>query len=180
MDKWNNWYRSLNGKQPNSFCYGNTVTYKLGGEWLKDCNIVEDWGCGAGGFIQHCRKKYIGVDGSNTPFAHKKVDLVNYTSSADGIFMRHVLEHNYEWEQLLQNAISSFTKRMCLILFTPFAENDTLEIAHNLKHGVDVPDLSLSKKRLEDIFISNNIKFSLQTMSTDTGYKIEHVYFLEK
>jgi hypothetical protein len=42
--------------------------------------------------------------------------------------MRHILEHNYEWARVLDNALASFTQRMALILFTPERET-TQEIA---------------------------------------------------
>jgi hypothetical protein len=63
MDKWNNSYSKLRVPEP----YGDTVTYRLGADWLRECNVVEDWGCGAGWFKQFCKAPtYIGIDGSNT------------------------------------------------------------------------------------------------------------------
>jgi len=50
MDKWNNWYKNLDVKNPSAFKYGDTVTYQKGYNFLKTCGAVEDWGCGAGGF----------------------------------------------------------------------------------------------------------------------------------
>jgi hypothetical protein len=183
MDKWNEWYKDLKEEHIGSFRYGNTQTYTLGYEFLKECDKIEDWGCGAGGFKSLFNKdnlhKYIGVDGSITPFSNIKADLTNYTSEVDGIYMRHVLEHNYEWKLILENACKSFTKKMCLILFTPFS-NQTNEIAHNLKHGVDVPDLSFDKNELIAIFKKYNISYDLLTIQSDTGYNIEHIFYLNK
>jgi len=65
--------------------------------------------------------KYIGIDGSDTPFASRIADLRTYRSKAEGILIRHVLEHNYDWEAILAGAVESFQKKLCLILFTPFA-----------------------------------------------------------
>lgn len=182
-DKWNNWYKNLTQEQCGSFVYGDTETYKIGYTYLNTCDKIEDWGCGAGGFkrffLQDGSHKYSGVDGSETPFADIKTDLINYQSNVEGIYMRHVLEHNYEWKQILENACQSFTKKMCLVLFTPF-NTPTKEIAHNLKHGVDVPDLSLDKNELLDIFKKYNIQYKLITLITNTGYNIEHVFFLDK
>ena len=99
MDKWNSQYSNLNINDLGSFRYGETITYELGYSFLKDCHTIEDWGCGTGGFkrlIKDDKIKYIGVDGSITPFAEIQADLCEYTSNTDGIFMRHVLEHNYE------------------------------------------------------------------------------------
>jgi hypothetical protein len=92
--------------------------------------------------------------------------------------MRHVLEHNYEWEKVLSNAVSSFTRKFCLVLFTPFGEV-TKEIAHNLKHGVDVPDISFNPTDIEKHFAG--LSWRLQAnLKTRTGYKVEHVYYVEK
>jgi hypothetical protein len=182
-DKWNEWYKDLDINDPGSFRYGDTITYELGYNFLQNCDKIEDWGCGAGGFkrffLNENLKKYIGVDGSKTPFSDVKTDLTNYCSNVDGIFMRHVLEHNYEWKLILENACKSFKKKMCLVLFTPFSDQ-TKEIAHNLKHGVDVPDLSFDKNELIKLFEIHNIKYELTTINTNTGYNAEHIFFLNK
>jgi hypothetical protein len=181
-DKWNEWYKNVTSNDMGSFVYGNTVTYEKGYTFLQTCDKIEDWGCGTGGFkvfFTNNLNKYIGVDGSKTPFSDIKADLTTYNSNVEGIFMRHVLEHNYEWKLILENACKSFTQKMCLILFTPFSDKTT-EIAHNLKHGVDVPDLSFDKNELINIFEMYNIKYELLTLNTNTGYNIEHVFYLSK
>jgi len=182
-DKWNEWYKDLTINDCGSFRYGETVTYELGYQFLHTCNYIEDWGCGAGGFkrffLNSNLNKYIGVDGSNTPFADIKTDLTKYISNIEGIYMRHVLEHNYEWKVILENACKSFTKKMCLVLFTPFSD-ETKEIAHNLKHNVDVPDLSFDKNELINIFEKYNINYELKTMETKTGYNVEHIFYLQR
>ena len=182
MDKWNGWYIDLDKNTPSAFHYGDTLTYSKGYEFLKECNTVEDWGCGAGGFKRFFLDKphtYRGIDGSDTPFANIKADLVTYTSVTEGLFMRHILEHNYQWKEVLQNALNSFTKKMCIVLFTPFVDT-TKEIAHNLSHGVDVPDLSFSKDELISIFDKNNLNYTIETHNTDTGYNIEHIIYITK
>jgi len=181
-DKWNLWYKDLNINTMGSFMYGDTVTYQLGYDFLKSCETVEDWGCGAGGFkrfFNDSTTKYIGIDGSKTPFSDIKADLIEYTSNVEGIFMRHILEHNYQWKVVLENACKSFSKKMCLVLFTQFSE-ETKEIAHNLQHGVDVPDLSFNKDDLVSVFEKYNIKYELVTMQTATGYGVEHIFYLTK
>ena len=174
MDKWNGAYRNLKAPEP----YGDTITYRLGARWLADCEIVEDWGCGAGWFKQFCKPIYIGIDGSDTPYLNKKADMVNYRSSVDGIFMRHVLEHNHEWETILRNALESFQKRMCLILFTPLRETTTV-IATNPGYG-NVPDISFSIKELTSIFDEYGLKYTFETFQTETQYKTETIIYLEK
>ena len=180
-DKWNEWYKNLTKDDIGCFRYSNTITYKSGYYFLNSCDKIEDWGCGTGGFkLQFTNNdlhKYIGIDGSITPFSDIKADLLEYISEIDGIFMRHVLEHNYEWKKILENACKSFNKKMCLILFTPFSD-ETKEIAHNLQHGVDCPDLSFNKNELINIFQKYNITFELQSIQTNTGYNIEHIFYL--
>ena len=181
-EKWNKWYENITIDDV-CFRYGNTETYDLGYTFLKECKTIEDWGCGIGGFKTRFEKEnvnnYIGVDGSKTPFADIKADLTTYISNVDGIFMRHILEHNYDWKTILENACKSFTHKMCLVLFTPFS-NETKEIAHNMNYGVDVPDLSLSKNEIINIFDKYNIKHTLITMNTQTQYNIEHIFYLTK
>ena len=184
MNKWNDWYKNVKISDIGSFRYGDTETYELGYNFLKDCNKIEDWGCGIGGFKRFFQNEknieYIGIDGSLTPFSNIKADLTEYTSNTDGLFMRHILEHNYEWKKILENACMSFNKKMCLILFTPFTDISTNEIAHNLRHGVDAPDLAFNKNELLQIFEKYNIKYELQTLHTNTGYNVEHIFYLEK
>jgi len=183
LDKWNGWYSTLSkDSSPSEFLYGNTVTYQKGYDFLKTCKNVEDWGCGTGGFKRFFTDNscsYIGIDGSNTPFSNIKADLATYTSNTEGLYMRHVLEHNYEWKQVLRNALYSFKEKMCLVLFTPFAP-ETAEIAHNLKHGVDVPDLSFSKQELISVFNEYPIEYEIESLNTQTGYGVEHVIYIQK
>lgn len=183
MDKWNEWYKNLDAAIPNSFKYSDTVTYEKGFNWLKSCDTIEDWGCGTGGFKrffkEDVKNKYIGIDGSITPFSNIKADLITYMSNTKGIFMRHVLEHNYEWTKILDNALKSFTEKFYLVLFTPFSET-TEQIAHNAPHGVDVPDISFSKTEIINIISQNNCVYNLESFQTDTGYGIEHVFYITK
>jgi len=120
--------------------YGSEESYKQGMEWLSDCLVVEDWGCGPAYSKNYRKGTYIGVDG--TPgFCDVVADLRTYQSSPDGLFMRHVLEHNHHWEPILENALSSFKKKMSLIFFTPWAEK-TYEV-----HRSDgIPVISFAKE----------------------------------
>lgn len=180
VGKWDDWYRELT-PAPGAFKYSDTVTYELGSSFLADCRVVEDWGTGAGGF-KRFRPDAIGVDGSNTPHAQKKyVDLVTYVSPCDGVFMRHVLEHNYNWAPILRNALKSATRKLCLVLFTPISESGTKEIAHNRTHGVDVPDLSLGLNELQGIFREFPLKqVRLEQIESATGYGVEYLIYIEK
>lgn len=175
LGKWDWWYKDI--KHMTSFRYGNTITYQLAEDFLKGMD-VEDWGCGTGGFKRLHKGGYLGIDGSKTPFVDKIANLRNYKSSVDGIMMRHVLEHNYDWEKVLDSAISSFKKKFCLILFTPFADKTTV-IAQTKKYGVDVSVISFNKKDIERHF--KGLKWKLiENIKTKTYYGVEHIYYVEK
>jgi thioredoxin reductase len=174
LGKWDNWYKDIKTRKS----FGDKTTYKLAANFLADIDEVEDWGCGTGYFKQFYKGKYIGVDGTDNLFVDKVVDLRTYQSNVDGILMRHVLEHNHEWQDILSNAVASFNKKLCLIIFTPFTKT-TQEIAHNKKHGVDVPDISFSKKDIQYYF--KNLKWRLQeNIKTRKGYGVEYIYYIEK
>ena len=176
LGKWDGWYKNIDTM--GAFRYGDTVTYQLAADFMADIAEVEDWGSGAGGFKRFYKGKYVGVDGSANKFVDKIADLRTYRSSVDGIVMRHILEHNYDWKSVLQNAVSSFNKKLCIVFFTPFTD-ETKEIAHNKKHGVDVPDISFNKKDIERFF--EGLKWRVEeNIKTKTGYGVEHIYYVEK
>lgn len=176
VGKWDSWYRDLDVADMGAFRYGDTVTYQMAAAFMADVDEVEDWGCGAGGFKRFYRGRYTGVDGSHTPFADRIVDLCTYTSSTEGIVMRHVLEHNEDWRQVLDSAVRSFTRKFFLVLFTPFSDT-THEIAHNRAHGVDVPDLSFRRSDIEERLAGLRWEL-IEEIPTDTGYGVEHVYLV--
>jgi hypothetical protein len=175
LGKWDEWYRKVGVAGP--FRYGDTITYSLAGEFMKDMTEVEDWGCGTGGFRPFFKGKYIGVDGSANPFVDKIADLRDYRSRVEGIVMRHVLEHNYDWERVLRNALESFQNKLCIIIFTPFVER-TGEIAHNQKFGVDVPDIAFNKGQIEGALYG--LRWRMESHQTKTHYGVEHIYYIEK
>jgi hypothetical protein len=178
VGKWDNVYRNMflvDNRGP-AF-YADAVTYLMAAAFLADVEEVEDWGCGGGGFRRFCLSpRYVGLDGSKTPFADKTVDLCTYSSSVDGIMMRHLLEHNYAWDKILASAVKSFRRKFCLILFTPFA-TETKEIAHNRASGIDAPDLSFKRADLEQYFAASNWKL-IENIKTQSQYGVEHVYFI--
>lgn len=172
--KWNAWYRGLSAEQPQ--LYGNAATYLIAAAFLADVELVEDWGCGKGGFSHFCLGKYLGIDGSDTPFASRIADLRTYRSKAEGILIRHVLEHNYDWEAILAGAVESFQKKLCLILFTPFAA-ETRELSHNREVGIDAPNLSLARADIEAHFDGLSWRL-IADIRTPSQFGIEHVYLV--
>jgi len=176
VGKWNDWYADLHSDGMGAFRYGGTVTYRMAAAFMADVAEVEDWGCGAGGFqtvmprpLHRCRWKPDAV-------ADRIVDLCEYSSNVEGIVMRHVLEHNEDWQRILNRALRSFTRKFCLILFTPFSET-THQIAYNAQHGVDVPDISFRRSDIEDRMVG--LRWELfESIPTESGYGIEHVYLV--
>jgi hypothetical protein len=173
LGKWDRWYQLLRLTRREA-SYGDLTTYYMAASFLADCAAVEDWGCGAGGFSPFCRGEYIGVDGSETPFASRIADLTRYRSEVDGLLLRHVLEHNYNWPRIIEGAVASFRKKLCIVLFTPFSDT-TRELAHNRRRGVDAPDLSLATEEIEAHF--PGLTWVLfRDLATRTQYGVEHVY----
>ena len=177
LGKWDRWYRFLR-LMPNAASYGDPTTYYIAAAFFSGCAVVEDWGCGMGGFRPFCPGRYVGVDGSCTPFADTVADLTAYSSDADAILLRHVLEHNYNWPKILDAAVASFREKLCIVLFTPFADT-TRELAHNRDRGVDVPDLSLAAAEIEG-HLSGLQWTLLRDIPTRSQYGVEHVYCVRR
>lgn len=174
VGRWDRWYQGLEDDVPQP--YGDTPTYEIGGEFLRDCATVEDWGCGKGWFRRHVpAARYRGIDGSHSPFADEIVDLVTYRSQVEGVFMRHVLEHNYGWAAILENALASFTRRFVLVLFTPMGP-ETKEIAFAADPGV--PDISFRREDLTERFAG--LVWTARSMPTATQYGVETVFLVQR
>lgn len=162
--------------------YGDETTYKLGLGWLYEvCDLVEDWGAGLAYGARFCPagKDYYAIDSSpsSAPFVNAVSDLREWDAEplADGIFMRHVLEHNENWTDLLDWALGSFTRRMVLVIFTPFSET-----THPLQPGTEILDLSFREKDLTDRFVAAGLAWTYQHVISDTQYKVETLFYLEK
>jgi len=168
LDKWDRWYNNMGDPHP----YGSTETYEIGADFLADCATVEDWGCGKG-FMRTLidPDRYRGIDGSATPFADVRADLVGYTSSVEGVFIRHVLEHDWRWAQILSNAQWSAQRKLVLVLFTPLADT-THEIAWNEDPGV--PDISFALSDLK-VHLEKFDVVDVETLRTNTQYGVETV-----
>lgn len=155
--------------------FGNE-TYEKPIQWLLEtCDTIEDWGCGMAWGRRYAEARYKGVDGSPaaSPYADEICDLRDYHSTVDGIFMRHILEHNWDWEVILSNVMGSFRKRFVLVLFTPFAD----EVTHPLQ-PLGLIDLSFKVGDITEFFEGCN--YQIETLHTDTQYGIEHVIYVER
>lgn len=139
IGRWASWYQGLQEPQ----AYGEETSYHLAAEFLDDCETVQDWGCGKGFFRTICRGQYLGIDGTKTPFCDVVADLTEFRSEADGVLLRHVIEHNYGWPMILESAAATARRKICIVLFTPVVE-ETREIAFTEPLGV--PDISFAIK----------------------------------
>lgn len=175
LGKWDRWYSFL-GDTPQP--YGDTATYKMGAEWLAECALVEDWGCGKGWLRQLVpADRYRGIDGSQTPFADDIADLAAYRSQVPGVFLRHVLEHDYRWQSILDNALASAQKRLFLAVFTPLADR-THPVAFAADPGV--PDISFCLDDLTSRIAAAGFVWSAETLVTQTQYGVETVLRCER
>lgn len=177
-NKWDPFYKDLEKGKPGH--YIDTATYRMGVDFLSDCKIVEDWGCGKGWFAYKAGDtfKVVGIDGSQTPFADRVVDLEDYVSKVDGIFIRGVIEHNYNWDIILENALKSANKKLFLAIFTPMEKGDkAIEI--DFVSSYQVPDLSLPTAVLEKM-LSKYGTFTKEEIESDTAYHVETIYRVTK
>ncbi|MGY8654528.1 MAG: methyltransferase domain-containing protein [Verrucomicrobiia bacterium] len=165
--------------------YDDPKTADMAAAFLNQPDIVtvEDWGCGYGGFKAHLadHQTYIGVDGSKTQAATKIVDLEKYTSTPDAVHLRHVLEHNPNWEPILVNALKSFQERMVLTLFTPFkGRTQVLNEYHNYNGtGITMVDIAFKRSDIVNHLESFNWT-SEEGLATDSQYKVEHIFCLTR
>jgi hypothetical protein len=88
--------------------------------------------------------------------------------------MRHVLEHNTHWREILTNAIASFQEKMALIMFTPFVE----ETRHIEDRWSGIPTIAFKKEDLTTFF--DGLSYTEEHLETRTEYGVEHIFYLEK
>ncbi len=157
-----------------SFPYDDESSYRKGMAFLDGHGKIEDWGCGtafAKRFVEN--SQYVGVDGSHSRHCDVTADLQRYTSDTDCVFMRHVLEHNWGWRSILRNAVTSFRRRMVLIVFTPFGESELKILDEN-----GIPNLSLNREEIMTYF--ERMKVTSETIESNTEYRTETIFYVEK
>ena len=163
VGKWDAWYEEAVAEAP----YGDEATYRMAAAFFSDCASVEDWGCGLGWFRRYIpTSRYRGVDGSMSRFADEVVDLASYRSAAEGVLLRHVLEHDYRWQAILENAVASFSRKLVLVLYTPVGEHCT-ELAFYDDPGV--PALSLPFTGLTSRLAGLDCQVHFVASATDYG-----------
>jgi hypothetical protein len=163
--------------------FGDETTYVMGLGWLyRECETVQDWGAGPAYGRRFCPegKSYFAVDGS--PTSEPFVDLVCELSAwrpdpkPDGIFMRHILEHNNTgWKDLLAHALDSCTKRFCLVIFTPFTGAATRPMR---PAGDRYWDLTFNFAELTQQF--GDRRWRTEALPTGTQYGSETLFYIEQ
>jgi hypothetical protein len=171
LNRWDPWYRAGDGQQ----AYADTATYGLAAAWLDGLD-VEDWGCGLGWFRRFHRGGYLGVDGTRSRWCDVHADLAAYRSMSEGVLLRHVLEHDPRWRDVLDNAVASTQRRLCVVLFTP-PQDETRVLAEDVG-GLGVPDIGF---RLADVTDRlDGLRHTVETLETDSGYGQETVIRAER
>jgi hypothetical protein len=109
-------YSSWREFAPTDDCPANAVRW-YDAAYLTRGGRVEDWGCGTAYFKRFVPDRcYCGIDRDPSASRDLAADLAGYTSTTDGIFLRHVLEHDPRWQSNLRNALASFRRRMVLVV----------------------------------------------------------------
>ena len=158
---WSPWYSHHDPPQP----YGDQQTYHVAEQWLRGLD-VEDWGCGYGWYKNIHTGGYLGVDGT-AGYADVVQDLTQRRSQTPGLLLRHVLEHNWSWRDILRAADASCTDTLVIVTFTPPAEVTT-QIGWN--EQLRIPDLSLPHDQIAEVCPQ------WVDYVTDTQYRSERVY----
>jgi hypothetical protein len=190
LDKWDRIYGGMVKGDYGAF--GNVETYERAKAFLKDCAKIEDRGCGRAFFSTlFPAGQVINIDGTQNPNVDIHADLEEYRSVVPGIMMRHVLEHNYQWQKVLACAVESFTERMVLVLYTPLVKEPvppakewhgfSMEVLDLIECWGNIPVLSLRQKTIEDLLTEHNVSWLLEeNISSACDFKYEHIYYLQK
>jgi hypothetical protein len=170
--------------------YGNDDTsYFRAGAYLSGPGLVEDWGCGTTYARRFIGAPYRGVDGIASSFLEGKmsrVSLSEYRSRVPKILMRHVLEHNWDWRDILRNMVGSFTDRAVLVLFLRPGPEDRNVSGRTNRDDDEWPGLELCERDLHDILAGESGglhggEWTYEDMETQTPpYNYERIYFLKK
>lgn len=155
--------------------FGDDTTYKMAMNFLSGCDKIEDWGCGTA-YARRFMKEgvYVGIDGSRHSHVDVHAELAEYRSQTEGLLLRHVLDHNVDWKMILENAMASFTKKMVVVISTPFGE-ETKPIAKNWS---EIPDMQFRKEDLTDYW--KGLSVTEEVVKTSSQYGQETVFYIQK
>lgn len=147
--------RHAHVQQPTA--YGGQESYLACLDFFRGCQFVEDWGCGCGWFAHLVTSQgtpFIvrNIDGSESRFCDEVADLRTHVGRGDGILLRHVLEHNHDWADVLRNAILSPVKRLAVVLYTPMVDETRVIASYTMDHGITGCSYSFALKDLESVW----------------------------
>ena len=78
----------------------------------------------------------------------------------------------------MANAMTSFKKRMVLVIFTPFGDTTRPIATSTAGTAIPVPDISFAKNGPDRLFCG--VQVLEETLTTDTQYGTEHVFYVER
>lgn len=162
--------------------YGHHETYEQPAAWFDEIGgTLEDWGCGCAVMKEYVKKcKYVGIEGSKNEYADRcDVELADYISSPDCLFMRHVIDHNIEWRKILTNALNSFKRRMVLVIFHDPGPETKVLFRHSSPKFPGVPDLQFALHDLYSLIIPYLVKVRLVQKNSESPNN-ETAFYLEK
>lgn len=162
VGKWDDHYAT---EVPGS--YADDTTYKMAADWLEGLP-TEDWGCGFATFSKFHRGPYVGVDGSGE-WCDVKDDLTTRQSATAGLLLRHVLDHNHEWQKVLDNAVASFLNRMVIVLFTPLQDETRVLSVHQF----GVPNIGFKLSDVTDRLVGCD--YEIEHLTTDSEFGVETI-----
>jgi len=179
LNKWD-----YSGVDDMMYSDSNAESYKKSAEFLGD--TVEDWGCGTG-WARQFYKNYRGIDGSPSKRFPEAIDLRYYTSDVDNILIRQVLECTDDWRMVLENAIKSFRKKLCLIIMTPFSDEENIMVVEpvlradgSVVKGKSIDIISFRKQDILDYFPEDKFKIREETIKTNQGYGQDWTLYVER
>ena len=176
---WNNWY----AKATKPLKMGHMETYREAIAFLDQPGFtIEDWGGGTGFARQLVRNGvYKVIDGSQNSIVEGLIvdDLTTRRCTVDCIMIRHVLEHNENWQAILCNALASFTKRMALITFTPFAPGAET-ILSNKSRTPAWSERQLPLLVIEELIKASGSEWDVRQFGNPRPRLTEHVFRIAK
>lgn len=183
---WDEWWTKLytGGGRPSP--YGDdATTYQRAGAYLSGPGLVREWGCATTWGKRFVGAPYEGIDGAEAveSWGAKRADLRTYRpeEKSPKALMRHVLEHNWEWRDILSNFLDSFTDRAVVIFFLPPSDKEDF---HTPAWSMDeaVPALTVNEADLMDILESSGCNVIREDVIGGECPPIDHevMFFLEK
>lgn len=170
LGKWAPWY---DAGEPVD--YGQSESYRIAADFL-DGMSVEDWGCGCAAFKAYHRGPYLGVDGTASKWCDVVDDLATRETSTPGLLLRHVLEHNVGWREVLDNACRSATERLVIVSFIPDGKGEQVGYTAEL----DVPDIAVPHDVVDEALTYMGWTFERRTIdSPRTAFRTETLWLAQ-